>query len=178
MQSKLSIKLQAGNIMSHMDKIEQIWSDFAPAPLEYFFLDDEVDKMYRAEKQLGEVFMTFSSISIGLACLGLFAMTTLLAAQLKKEIGIRKVLGATVGNLVLLMSRGYMQLIAISFVIACAITYFVMEKWLENFAFHIRMEVWYFLSAGVLLAVIAFITMSFKSFKAAHGNPVEALRYE
>lgn len=178
MQSKLSIKLSAGNLMDNMARIEQEWEGFAPAPFEYFFLDTEVDKMYRAEKQLGKVFMTFSSISIALACLGLFAMTTLLAAQLKKEIGIRKVLGATVSSLVLLMSRGYLQLIAISFVIACGITYFVMEKWLENFAYHIRMEVWYFLSAGVLLAVIAFVTMSFKSFKAAHGNPVEALRYE
>jgi len=178
MQSKLSVKLKPGNIMSHMDRIEEVWKDFAPAPFEYFFLDTEVDKMYRAEKQLGDVFMTFSGISIGLACLGLFAMTTLLATQLKKEIGIRKVLGATVGSLVFLMSRGYLQLIAISFVIACVITYIVMEKWLENFAYHIRMEVWYFLSAGVLLAIIAFITMSFKSFKAAQGNPVEALRYE
>ena len=93
MQSKLSVKLQPGDLMSHMEQIEAVWNGFAPAPFEYFFLDNEVDKMYRAEKQLGEVFMTFSSISIGLACLGLFAMTTLLATQLKKEIGIRKVLG-------------------------------------------------------------------------------------
>lgn len=178
MQSKLSVKLKPGNIMSHMDRLQEEWEAFAPGPFEYFFLDQEVDKMYRAEKQLGKVFMTFSSISIGLACLGLFAMTTLLAAQLRKEIGIRKVLGATVTNIVLLMSKGYMQLIALSFVIACVITYIVMEKWLENFAYHIQMEVWYFLSGGLLLALIAFVTMSFKSFKAAHGNPVEALRYE
>ncbi len=178
MQSLLSVKLRPGNLMTIMDKLEAEWEQFAPAPFEYFFLDDTVDKMYKAEKQLGKVFLTFSSISIILACLGLFAMTTLLATQLKKEIGIRKVLGATVASIVLLMSKGYMQLIALSFVIACFITYIVMEKWLENFAYQIRMEVWYFLSAGVLLAVIAFITMSFKSFKAAHGNPVEALRYE
>ena len=178
MQSLLSVKLRPGNLMESMNRLENEWKQFAPAPFEYFFLDDEVDKMYKAEKQLGKVFITFSSISIILACLGLFAMTTLLATQLKKEIGIRKVLGATVASIVLLMSKGYMQLIAISFVIACFITYIVMEKWLENFAYQIRMEIWYFLSAGVLLGIIAFITMSFKSFKAAHGNPVEALRYE
>ncbi len=179
MQSKMSIKLAPGNLMSAMDVIEEEWRGFAAnADFEYFFLDDTLDKMYRAEKQLGKVFLTFSSISIGLACLGLFAMSTLLAAQLRKEIGIRKVLGATVASLVLLMSKGYMQLIAVSFVIACFITYIVMEKWLANFAYHIRMEIWYFLSAGVLLGIIAFVTMSFKSFKAANSNPVEALRYE
>ena len=179
MQSKFSVKLAPGDLMETMALLEKEWEAFAPtASFEYFFLDDSVDRMYKAEKQLGKVFLTFSSISIILACLGLFAMTTLLAAQLKKEIGIRKVLGATVSHIVVLMSRSYMQLIAISFVIACVITYLVMEKWLENFAYHIRMEIWYFLSAGVLLGLIAFVTMSFKSFRAAHGNPVEALRYE
>ncbi|KYG80270.1 ABC transporter permease [Roseivirga echinicomitans] len=179
MQGLLSVKLEAGNLMQAMRLIEKEWSDYAPtADFDYFFLDDTVDKMYRAEKQLGEVFLTFSTISILLACLGLFAMTTLLATQMRKEIGIRKVLGASVSNIVLLMSRGYMQLILISFVIACGITYIVMKKWLENFAYQIQMEVWYFLLAGIVLALIAFITMSFKSFKAAHGNPVEALRYE
>ena len=179
MQSKLSVKMLPGDLMDIMGKIESEWSEFAPTtPFEYFFLDETVDKMYRAEKQLGKVFITFSSISIVLAFMGLFAMTTLLATQLKKEIGIRKVLGATVGSIVVLMSKGYMQLISLAFVIACFITYFVMEKWLENFAYHIRMEVWYFLSGGVLLGLIAFLTMSFKSIKAAQGNPVEALRYE
>ncbi len=179
MQSKLSIKMAAGNLTETMSALEKEWNTFAPSvAFEYFFLDDAVDRMYKAEKQLGEVFVTFSTISIVLACLGLFAMTTLLAAQLKKEIGIRKVLGATIGNIVLLMSKGYLKLIATSFVIACIITYIVMEKWLENFAYHIEMQVWYFLAAGVLLGLISFLTMSFKSLKAAHGNPVEALRYE
>lgn len=179
MQAKFSIKLTAGNLVETMNLIEKEWASFAPtAAFEYFFLDDAVDRMYKAEKQLGKVFVTFSSISIILACLGLLAMTTLLAAQLKKEIGIRKVLGASISNIILLMSRGYMQLIAISFVIACVITYFVMEQWLENFAYHIQMQVWYFLSAGILLGLISFLTMSLKSFKAARGNPVDALRYE
>ncbi|MBO3698536.1 ABC transporter permease [Roseivirga sp. E12] len=179
MQGKLSVKLASGDLMESMQVIEEEWRQFtAASQFEYFFLDDSVERMYAAEKQLGKVFLTFSSISIILACLGLLAMTTLLAAQLKKEIGIRKVLGATVGSIVLLMSKGYMQLITISFVIASVITYLVMEKWLENFAYHIQMQVWYFLLAGVVLGLISFITMSFKSLKAAYGNPVEALRYE
>lgn len=179
MQGKLSVKLASGDLMASMEVIEKEWRQFSEASqFEYFFLDDSVERMYSAEKQLSKVFLTFSSISILLACLGLLAMTTLLAAQLKKEIGIRKVLGASIGNIVLLMSRGYMQLIAISFVIACAITYLVMEKWLENFAYHIQIQVWYFLLAGGLLALISFLTMSFKSIKAAYGNPVEALRHE
>lgn len=179
MQGKLSVKLASGDLMTSMKAVEEEWRQFSAASqFEYFFLDDSVERMYAAEKQLGKVFLSFSSISIFLACLGLLAMTTLLAAQLKKEIGIRKVLGATIGSIVLLMSRGYMQLIAISFVIACVITYLVMEKWLENFAYHIQIQAWYFLSAGGLLGLISFLTISFKSIKAAYGNPVEALRHE
>ncbi|MFY0592767.1 ABC transporter permease [Roseivirga sp.] len=179
MQGKISVKLAPGNLKESMAAIEKEWRQFSTASqFEYFFLDDSVERMYDAEKQLGQVFLTFSSICIILACLGLFAMTTLLAAQLKKEIGIRKVLGASIGSLVLLMSKGYLQLIAISFVIASIITYLVMEKWLENFAYHIQMQVWYFLMAGGVLGLISFLTMSFKSLKAAYGNPVDALRYE
>lgn len=179
LQSLLSIRLESGNLVESMKVIESEWRGFAPAvDFEYFFLDDAVDRLYQSEKQLGKVFITFSFVSIILACLGLFAMTTLLASQLRKEIGIRKVLGASISNIVLLMSKGYMQLIGLSFLIACSITYFVMQRWLENFAYQIKMEIWYFLMAGILLAFIAFMTMSFKSFKAARGNPVDALRYE
>ncbi len=179
LQSLLSIKLQSGDLVESMKVLEREWATFAPAvDFEYFFLDDVVDRLYQSEKQLGKVFITFSFISIILACLGLFAMTTLLATQLRKEIGIRKVLGASVGNIVLLMSKGYMQLIGLSFIIACVLTYGVMQRWLENFAYQINMEIWYFLLAGALLTTIAFVTMSFKSFKAARGNPVDALRYE
>ncbi len=179
LQSLLSIRLESGNLVESMKVIESEWRGFAPSvDFEYFFLDDAVDRLYQSEKQLGKVFITFSFVSIILACLGLFAMTTLLASQLRKEIGIRKVLGASISNIVLLMSKGYMQLISLSFLIACSITYFMMQRWLENFAYQIKMEIWYFLMAGVLLAFIAFMTMSFKSFKAARGNPVDALRYE
>ena len=179
LMSLLSIKLEAGKIVETMKVLESEWNTFAPSvDFEYFFLDDAVDRLYESEKQLGKVFITFSFISIVLACLGLFAMTTLLAAQLKKEIGIRKVLGASVTNIVFLMSKGYMQLIALSFLIACLITYSVMQSWLENFAYQIEMEIWYFVMAGALLAFIAFVTMSFKSIRAAQGNPVDALRCE
>lgn len=179
LQSMLSIKLESGKIVEAMKVLESEWTTFAPSvDFEYFFLDDAVDRMYESEKQLGKVFITFSFISIILACLGLFAMTTLLAAQLKKEIGIRKVLGASVSSIIFLMSKGYLQLIGVSFLIACLITYSVMQSWLENFAYQIQLEIWYFLMAGAVLALIAFATMSFKSFKAAHGNPVDALRCE
>jgi len=179
MQALLSVKLQPGNLIRTMNIIEEEWKAFAPSIIfDYFFLDDSVERMYSDEKQLGKVFVTFSTISIVLACLGLFAMTTLLAAQMRKEIGIRKVLGASLSNIVLLMSKSYMQLILLSFIIASAITYLVMGKWLENFAYQIELEIWYFLSAGALLAIIAFTTMSIKSIKAAKGNPVDALRYE
>jgi len=175
----LSVKLQAGDLVESMKLLEREWNEFAPAiNFEFFFLDDAVERLYQSEKQLGKVFVAFSFVSVTLACLGLFAMTTLLATQMRKEIGIRKVMGASVANIVLLMSKGYMQLIVLSFLIASAITYWMMEQWLENFAYQIQMEAWYFLLGGGLLVTIAFITISFKSFRAAHGNPVDALRYQ
>lgn len=179
LRSLLSVKLQAGDLVESMKLLEKEWTEFAPSVnFEYFFLDDVVEKLYQSEKQLGKVFVAFSFVSVILACLGLFAMTTLLATQMRKEIGIRKVMGASVANIVLLMSKGYMQLVALSFLIASSITYWVMQQWLENFAYQIQIEVWYFLLGGGLLATIAFITISFKSFRAAHSNPVDALHYE
>jgi len=179
LQTLLSVKVQSGDIVNTINLIESEWRQFAPGTdFEFFFLDDAVQRLYQSEQQLGKVFISFSFISIILACLGLFAMTTLLAAQLRKEIGIRKVLGASVSSIVLLMSKGYMQLVGLSFIIACLITYYVMKGWLENFAYQINLEVWYFLLAGSLLVFISFATISIKSIKAANSNPVDALRYE
>ena len=105
-------------------------------------------------------------------------MTTLLATHLKKQIGIRKVLGASISSIVILMSKGFMLLIFVSFILASTIVYLVMGEWLQNFAFHIDMKLWYFLLGGIILALISFLTISIKSLGAAKNNPVESLRYE
>lgn len=179
MQQKMSVKLSAGSLSENFKAVEEVWSQFAPnVPIEYFFLDDAVQSLYESEEQIGRVFITFSSISIVLACMGLFAMTTLLAAQMKKEVGIRKVLGAKVSHIVWRISSGFLQLISISFVIACLISYIVMGDWLGNFAYQISLMPQYFLLAGALLAIIVLGTLSIKSVRAAHANPVDSLRHE
>lgn len=179
MQQKMSVKLSAGSLSENFKAVEAVWSQFAPNfPIEYFFLDDAVQSLYESEEQIGRVFITFSSISIVLACMGLFAMTTLLAAQMKKEVGIRKVLGAKVSHIVWRISSGFVQLISISFVIACLISYIVMGDWLGNFAYQISLMPQYFLLAGALLAIIVLGTLSIKSVRAAHANPVDSLRHE
>ena len=179
MQQKMSVKLSAGSLSENFKAVEAVWSQFAPnVPIEYFFLDDAVQSLYESEEQIGRVFITFSSISIVLACMGLFAMTTLLAAQMKKEVGIRKVLGAKVSHIVWRISSGFVQLISISFVIACLISYIVMGDWLGNFAYQISLMPQYFLLAGALLAIIVLGTLSIKSVRAAHANPVDSLRHE
>lgn len=179
MQSKLSVKFTSGVFSEHIKVVEQVWDQFAPnEPMEYFFLDETVRKLYEKEKQLGRVFLTFSSISIILACMGLFAMTTLLATQMRREIGIRKVLGATVQHITWRISSEFIQLISLSFAMACLISYFVMKNWLENFAFQIDIEPWYFLLSGLLMSIIVLATLSAKSVKAAFANPVDSLRHE
>lgn len=179
MQQKMSVKLSSGTITENLEAVKQVWSSFAPNnPIDYFFLDDAVQSLYESEEQIGEVFLTFSSISIVLACLGLFAMTSLMAAQLKREVGIRKVLGAKVGHVVWRISSGFVWLILTAFVIGCLISYLVLGDWLENFAYQIGLAPHYFLISGAILAIIVFGTLSIKSFKAAQANPVDSLRQE
>ncbi len=179
MQSKLTVSLAPGNLMESMSAIEEEWRSFTPnSSFDYFFLDQTIEQLYRSERTLSQVFLSFASLSIILACLGLFSMTTLLATQLKKQIGIRKVLGASIRSIVFLISRDFMALILIAFVLASGLVYLVMGEWLQNFAFHIDMKIWYFLIGGLALALISFLTISIKSVGAAKNNPVDSLRYE
>lgn len=179
MQQNVSIKLAGGSLSENVDVLQQAWSQFAPnQPMEYFFLDDAVQRLYNSERRIMKVFITFSSISIILACMGLFAMTTLMAARLKKEVGIRKVLGARVFHIVWRISSGFLLLISISFVMACFISYIVMNDWLGQFAYQINLAPQYFVVAGLLLGITVLGTISIKSIKAAYANPVDSLRQE
>lgn len=177
--SFISVRLQPGNIPEQIGRIEAKWKYFAPAtPFDFSFLDSEFDALYRSERQMGAVFAIFTFISIFVACLGLFGLSIFIAERRKKEIGVRKVLGASVQNVVRLLSGEFVKLVTIAAVIAFPIAWFAMNKWLENFAYRIGIGWWIFLISGALAMAIALITVCFQAIKAAIANPVKALRSE
>lgn len=147
-------------------------------PFSYQFLDQSFDQMYRAEQRVGKVALTFAILTILIACLGLFGLVTYMAEQRTKEIGIRKVLGASVPNIVSLLSAEFLVLVVIAVVIASPIAYFAMRQWLTEFAYRIEISWWMFLLAGVLAVVISLLTVSFQAIKAALMNPVRSLKSE
>ncbi|MFC2167545.1 ABC transporter permease [Acidobacteriota bacterium] len=159
--------------------IENTWKNFAPNfPFEYSFLDERLDNLYRAEQRMAHVFKYFTLLGMFIACLGLFGMASFTAEQRTKEIGIRKILGASVPNVVSLLSREFTKLVLISNIIAWPIAYLVMNWWLQSFAYRTNIGIWIFFGSAVLALVIAFITVSYQSVKAALTNPAESLHYE
>jgi putative ABC transport system permease protein len=156
-----------------------MWSKFAPSyPLDYYFLDDDFARLHQADQQLGRVFQAFALLAIGIACLGLFGLAAFTAERRTKEIGVRKVLGATVTNVVTLLSKDFVKLVLLANLIAWPLAWYAMNKWLQSFAFRVEMEWWVFALAGGLALLIALLTVSTQAIKAALANPVEALRYE
>jgi putative ABC transport system permease protein len=141
-------------------------------------MDDAIFQMYQAEDRFLRVFTAFSGIAILIACLGIFGLATFMAVQRTKEIGIRKVLGASVSSIVKLLSSDFTRLVLVAFIIAVPIASFIMHKWLQAFAYRIEIGVDVFVVAGITALVIAWITVSYQSFKAAMSNPVESLRNE
>lgn len=177
--SKIAIRLQAGNAATHIAGIQAAWKDFAPqAPMEYSFLDQDFQALYQSETRMGQVFGMFSILAIFIACLGLFGLAAFLTQQRTKEIGIRKILGATTANLVSLLSRDFLKLVIIALIIASPLAWYLMNAWLEDFAYRINIQWWVFVLAGLLAVGIAFLTVSFQSIKAALTDPVDSLRSE
>ncbi|HZY80482.1 MAG TPA: ABC transporter permease [Cyclobacteriaceae bacterium] len=159
--------------------LEKIWKQISPGqPFQYSFLDDDFGKMYTAEQRLGSIFQVFAVLAIIIACLGLFALTAFSAEQRTKEIGIRKVLGASVPGIVLLLSREFGKLILIAFVVSAPMAWYVVSWWLTSYSYKTEIGVGVYVLAGAIIAVIAIFTMSFQSIKAALANPVKALRSE
>ncbi|MEQ8240581.1 MAG: ABC transporter permease [Cyclobacteriaceae bacterium] len=155
------------------------WDELAPGqPFSHSFLDERFNNIYSSEKQVGQVFGIFAFLVIFIACLGLFGLASFTAEQKRKEIGIRKVLGASVSSIVNKLSLNFIKLVGISFVIAAPISYFAMDTWLQDFAFRTDLKIWIFLIAGISAGSIAWLTMSFQSWKAASANPVQSLRNE
>ena len=175
----ISVKINPSNIKDTLLFLKSQWKKFSSRwPFEYFFLDDNYDRLYKSEDRLRRVFFTFTSLSIFVGCLGLFGLAAFTAEQRTKEIGIRKVLGASVPNILILLSKEFAKLILLANIIAWPVAYLVMSRWLQNFAYRIVIEIWIFLLSAILALFVAMITVSFKAVKAALSNPVDALRYE
>ncbi|MFL5786738.1 MAG: FtsX-like permease family protein [Flavisolibacter sp.] len=175
---RVSVKL-TGNVPAAIGRIENSWKKLMPdVPFEYTFMDENFAKLYKAEEKQKTLFTIFASLSIFIACLGLFGLSAFSISQRVKEIGIRKVLGANVGSIVGLLSKDFLKLVAVSVVIAFPVAWLAMNSWLKDFAYRINIPVWVFIAAGIIAAAIAFTTISMQAIKAALANPVNNLRTE
>jgi putative ABC transport system permease protein len=175
----VSVKMHTANLSGLMSQIESRWKDLSPnQPFNYSFMDQDFDATYRVEQRFGTMFISFSTLAIVIACLGLFGLAAYAAEQRNKEIGIRKVLGANISTIVGMLSMDFMKLVFISILIASPLAWYFMNKWLQSFAYRVDFH-WYLLAiAGITAIMIAFITISFQSIKAAMSNPVNSLRSE
>jgi len=177
--NNVSIKIKGSNTSAAIAALERSWKKFFPeTPFEYTFIDEKFDKLYQSEQRQASIFTAFACIAIFIACLGLFGLSAFAITQRVKEIGVRKVLGASVSGLVGLLSKEFLKLVAIAAVPAFLIAWYAMHNWLKDFAYRINIQWWVFVAAGLLAALIAFITVSFQAIKAATANPVKSLRTE
>ena len=175
----LSVRVHAKDMKPFVAKIQQVWHKFSPnQQLEYSFMDQDFDTAYKAENRTGGLFITFTVLAIVIACLGLFSLAAYAAEQRTKEIGIRKVLGASARAITIMLSKDFIKLVAISIIIAAPLAWFAMNKWLQGFAYRQNIQWWVLAAAALVSVIIAFITISFQSIKAALANPVESLRSE
>lgn len=175
----MPVRFASSNTTSVIESIRKTWNTFQPGqPFEYTFLDEAFNKMYSSEKRLENIFGIFAALAIIIACLGLFALTAFTAEQRAKEISIRKVLGASVSSIVLLLSKEFGKLILISFVLATPLSWYAVSRWLENYTYKAEVGIAVYLFAGVSAFIVAWFTMGFQSVKAARSNPVTSLRGE
>ncbi len=175
----LSVKIKASNIPETIEFLRAGMKRFSPNyPFEYYFFDDVFDMAYRAEQKMESIFSTFAFLSIFIACLGLLGLVSFVAEQKTKEIGIRKVLGASATNIISLLSKKFIKWIIVANVVAWPIAYYFMNKWLQNFAYKAHISLLIFFLSGTLALIIATLTIGYQTIKAATANPVDSLRYE
>ena len=175
----LCARIKSRNIASTLTFLEKKWKQFAPDyPFNYDFLDDRLERLYKPEQVVGTIFKIVTLLTIFISCLGLFGLSSFMAERRTKEIGIRKVLGASVPGLALMLSREFTRLVIFANVIAWPIAYLAMKKWIRSYAYHTAISLDIFIMAGILALIIAWLTISYQSVKAALANPVDALRYE
>jgi putative ABC transport system permease protein len=174
----LMIRYQ-GNPADVVATVEKLWKQHVPGqPFDYSFLDERFDELFRSEQRMGQLFTIFSGLAIFIACLGLFALAAFMAEQRTKEIGIRKVMGASTAGLTLMLSKEFTKLVILAFIPAALAAWFVVDSWLNGFAYRVEVSPWIFVASGAIATAIAWFTVSFQSIKAAASNPVNSLRYE
>jgi len=168
-----------GNAKTLIDNTSRLWKQYANSePFVYSFLDDNFDKLYRSEERIGQVLSLFAGLAIFIACLGLFALAAFTAEQRTKEIGIRKVMGASVGSLSMTLTKEFIVLVIIAFIPAAVLSWWVSSQWLNGFAYRVEINPFIFVVACVSAMVIAWLTVGYQSIKAANANPVDSLRHE
>jgi len=174
-----SVRISSGNIQETIKYINKTWNEFSPEfPFEYSFFDETFNAQYNQEKQFGKIFSYFGLLGIFIACMGLFGLASFLAEQRTKEIGIRKVLGASVSGLVKLLTMEFLRWVLLANIIAWPIAFIIMNKWLMNFAYKINLNIYIFILSGIIILTIALLTVSYQAIKTAQSNPVNALKYE
>jgi putative ABC transport system permease protein len=175
----LIIKIKTSDVNGFLTDLKKQWDAFNPeGPLDYNFLDDNFAKLYVSEIRTQQIFSSFAIIAIIIASLGLFGLSAFVIEQRTKEIGIRKVLGASIQQVLMLVSKEFLLLVGIAFIISIPVTWWAMHTWLQDFAYRINISAWVFAIAGIVAILIALVTISFQAIKAAIANPVESLRTE
>jgi putative ABC transport system permease protein len=175
----VSVRIRPGNVAETLAVMEDRWDALVPDwPFEYAFLDAELDRLHRQDRQTGKLFGIFATLAVFIACLGLFGLAAFAAEQRTKEVGVRKVMGATEAQVVLLLSKEFTVLVLVAFALAVPLIYYFMNQWLNEFAFRTDLSWPVFAFAGATALLVAFLTVSYQAVKAARTNPVQALRYE
>jgi putative ABC transport system permease protein len=175
----LSIRVNTGHLPALLAQVENKWKALSVNQhFEYSFMDEDFDAIYRTEQRMGQLFTGFTTLAILIACLGLFGLAAYAAEQRTKEISIRKVLGASVSIIVGMLSKDFLKLVCIAILVSSPIAWFVMQKWLQDFAYRVNIHWWILAIAGLAAVLVAFITIIFQSIKAATVNPVQSLRSE
>jgi putative ABC transport system permease protein len=175
----ISARIQPGDIPHTLSRIRNVWDTFMKGyPLEYSFLDSDYDALYHNEERTGRIFSVFAALAIGIGCLGLLGLASFAAEQKTREIGIRRVLGASVPGIMMLLSRDLLRWVALANLVAWPVAFFAMNKWLENFSYRIDLSWLIFVLAGLITLFIAWFSTSFQAYKAANTDPVNALKHE
>ena len=176
---QLLVRIQPNNISHTINSLKETWDKIAPDfPFEYNFLDEQINNLYSADQRAGNVINVFSFLALFIACLGMFGLASFTAEQRTKEVGVRKVLGAKVTGIVLLLSKEFTKYVLLANIFAWPVAYFVLNKWLGSFAYHIDMQWWMFIIPGLIAFTVAGVSVSYQAIKAAMVNPVKSLRYE
>jgi putative ABC transport system permease protein len=175
----LTVRIKAGNPKMALAEIQKIWKETVPwLPFDYRFLDDRFNETFQKEERLGTIFSIFTMLAIIVACLGLFGLAAYTSEQRTKEIGIRKAMGASTLNILNMLNIEFTRFVLIAFILSIPVSWYLMNRWLEAFAYKTSIGIWPFLLSGFIAILIAWTTVSYQSLRAAKSNPVESLKNE